>query len=281
MVKWLAQKLQASGARIALVSGGYGATNGKQNDEALELAETLPDVPHIQNRDRVTAATEVIREHNPQVIILDDGFQHRRLARDLDIVLLDALEPFGFDHVFPRGTLREPLGGLARAHAICLSRSDAIATAERRAIRKRVSELAPHAAWCELAHAPSKLTNSFGESAPLESLAIKRIAAFCGIGNPAGFRHTLSAVNIKPLAWREFPDHHTYTPADQAALTKMARDQYADAILCTHKDLVKLRTHALGGIPLWAVSIEMKFLAGQEKFEQLLDQLVSPRLCRG
>src|SRR3954468_93740 len=169
MVKWLAQRLLAAGARVALVSRGYGAANGKQNDEAIELAEALPGVPHIQNRDRVAAANDAVREHYPKVIILDDGFQHRCLARDLDIVLLDALEPFGFDHVFPRGTLREPLVRLARAHDVCLSRADAIAPAERSAIRKRVSELAPQAAWCELAHAPSKLTNSLGESAPLEA----------------------------------------------------------------------------------------------------------------
>src|SRR5438046_879894 len=81
MVKWLAQRLQDGGARVALVSRGYGAAAGQQNDEALELAEALPDVPHIQNRDRVAAAKDAIREYNPQVLILDDGFQHRRLAR--------------------------------------------------------------------------------------------------------------------------------------------------------------------------------------------------------
>jgi tetraacyldisaccharide 4'-kinase len=281
MVKWFAQKLQAAGARVALVSRGYGATNGKLNDEALELAEALPGVPHVQNRDRVAAANDVIREHNPQVIILDDGFQHRRLARDLDIVLLDALEPFGFNHVFPRGTLREPLAGLARAHAVCLSRADAVTPAERDAIRQRVAELAPQTVWCELAHAPTKLTNSLGESAPFETLVDKRIAAFCGIGNPAGFRHTLSAVNIKPVAWREFADHHSYTPADEAEIISIVQDSQSDAILCTHKDLVKLPSHELGRIPLWAVAIEMKFLAGQSKLESLIDALVSLRLRRG
>src|SRR3954463_11628125 len=160
MVKWLAHKLQATGARVALVSRGYGATNGKQNDEALELAESLPGVPHIQNRDRVAAVNDAIREHNPQVIVLDDGFQPRRLARALDIVLLDALEPFGFDHVFPRGTLREPLAGLARANIVCLSRADAVSVDTREIIRRRVAEIAPAAIWCELAHVATRLVNA-------------------------------------------------------------------------------------------------------------------------
>src|SRR3954468_14061547 len=116
MVKWLAGWLQSNGSRVALVSRGYGAATGKQNDEALELGLALPSVPHLQNRDRVAAAERAIAESTSQVLVLDDGFQHRRLAREIDIVLLDALEPFGFEHVFPRGTLREPLSGLDRAH---------------------------------------------------------------------------------------------------------------------------------------------------------------------
>src|SRR2546430_13721210 len=94
MVKWLAQQFQNAGLRVAIVSRGYGAAEGKHNDEALELAQSLPHVPHIQNRDRVAAAQLAIHDFKSQLILLDDGFQHRRLGRDLDIVLLDALEPF-------------------------------------------------------------------------------------------------------------------------------------------------------------------------------------------
>ena len=171
MVKWLAQRFQNAGLRVAIVSRGYGAADGKHNDEALELAQSLPNVPHIQNRDRVAAAQQAIRDFKSQLILLDDGYQHRRLGRDLDIVLLDALEPFGFEHVFPRGTLREPLAGLGRAHVVCLSRADAISQPEREAIRERVAQIAPQAAWCEAAHAASKLVNARGESQPLDVLA--------------------------------------------------------------------------------------------------------------
>jgi tetraacyldisaccharide 4'-kinase len=253
-----------------IVSRGYGAIEGQYNDEALELAQALPDVPHVQNRDRVAGARHAIAEFQPQVILLDDGFQHRRLARDLDIVLLDALEPFGFEHVFPRGTLREPLAGLARAHVVCLSRADAVPADERETVRDRVAQLAPQADWCELAHTASALTNASGQSQPLESLAGQRVAAFCGIGNPAGFRHTLSATGCHIAAWREFPDHHSYTPADLQSVAEAAAAAGAQSIVCTQKDLVKVQRDELGNLPLWAVTIEMQFLSGQEALEQIV-----------
>lgn len=273
MVKWIAKRFQDAGLRVAIVSRGYGANEGRQNDEALELAQALPGVPHIQNRDRVAAAQQAIRDHGAQLLLLDDGFQHRRLGRDLDIVLLDALEPFGFEHVFPRGTLREPLEGLRRAHVVCLSRADAISASEREAIRKRVAQIAPHTLWCEAAHAANRLVDSRGESQPLENLRQHRVAAFCGVGNPVGFRHTLAAAHCEPVVWREFPDHHPYTPADQTELVTLAKNANAEMLVCTQKDLVKLQLPMLNGIPLWAVNIEMKFLAGQQLLEEQLDQV--------
>ncbi len=275
MVRWLAQRFQHAGFRVAIVSRGYGAAGSKHNDEALELAQSLPHVPHIQNRDRVAAAQLAIQDFKSQVILLDDGYQHRRLARDLDIVLLDALEPFGFEHVFPRGTLREPLAGLGRAHAVCLSRADAISQAERDVIRQRVAQIAPQAVWCEAAHAANGLRNALGQSLPLEVLASQRVVAFCGIGNPAGFRHTLTGAGCEPVAWREFPDHHAYTAADQAEIIEVAKSSKADMIVCTQKDLVKLPQHELGGVPLWAVAIEMRFLRGQDALERLLDEVLN------
>jgi tetraacyldisaccharide 4'-kinase len=263
MVKWLARHLQNGGKRVAIVSRGYGAEGGQPNDEARELAEALPDVPHVQNRNRVAGAKQAITDYKPDVILLDDGFQHRRLGRDLDIVLLDALEPFGFEHVFPRGTLREPVAGLARAQVVCLSRADVISAPERETIRKRAAELAPDAIWCELSHAASRLMNANGQSLPLAWLIGRRIATFCGIGNPAGFRHTLSATGCAVAAWREFPDHYAYTAADADELSNLARGANSEALICTQKDLVKLNAAELKGMPVWAVEIEMRFLAGE------------------
>ena len=274
MVKWLARWFGERGTRVAIVSRGYGASAGKHNDEAMELGQSLPDVPHVQNPDRVAAAMRAIHEFSSQLVVLDDGFQHRRLARSLDIVLLDALEPFGFDHVFPRGTLREPVAGLKRAQIVCLSRADIISANERDAIRRRVAKIAPNAAWCELVHAASRLINSTGESRPLEALAGQRVAAFSGIGNPAGFRHTLAATGCEIASWREFPDHHKYSAADLAALSDRAQNCGAAMVVCTQKDLVKVPQANLGGVPLWAVAIEMKFQVGQDALEDALNSVV-------
>lgn len=277
LVKWLAARLEEHGVRVALVSRGYGAAAGEQNDEARELAQALPNVPHIQNRDRSAAARQAIDKHDPDLLVLDDGFQHRRLARDLDIVLIDALEPFGFDHVFPRGTLREPLSGLRRADFICLSRADATPATAREAIRKRVAKIAPEAKWCELAHVASHLVNSSGVAQPLADLAGQRVAAFCGIGNPAGFRHTLAATKCILVDWQEFPDHHIFTDDDLAELGAKAANAGAESVLCTQKDLVKVEREKLGNLPLWAVAIEMRFLAGQQELEHRLESIVRKR----
>lgn len=273
LVKWIAGRLQDLDLHVALVSRGYGAARGEQNDEARELAQALPNVPHVQNRDRSAATHLAIEEYDPDIVLLDDGFQHRRLARDLDIVLLDALEPFGFEHVFPRGTLREPIVGLRRADFVCLSRADAIRPAEREAIRQRVARIAPQTAWCELAHAASYLINADGATQPLDQLPRKRVAAFCAIGNPAGFRHTLSTTRCEVVAWREFPDHHVFTPAELLVFGSAADDANAELILCTQKDLVKVPQEKLGNIPLWAVAIEMQFLTGQQAFEQRIETI--------
>jgi tetraacyldisaccharide 4'-kinase len=255
---------------VSVISRGYGAAEGAVNDEALVLEANLPDVPHLQNPDRVAAAQVAIEELAAQAIVLDDAFQHRRIARDLDLVLLDALEPFGYGHLAPRGLLREPVGNLARAHVAVLTRADAVSDEVRRGIRARVAQLAPQAAWVETSHAPRALRSASGAEQPPASLAGQRVAAFCGLGNPAGFRHTLEQLGCKVAAWREFPDHHRYTREDIAALTAWAAQQGVSAVVCTQKDLVKIQVDVLGGVPLWAVTIGLEILAGHDALEARL-----------
>ncbi len=271
MIEWLARHFRAQGVRVSIVSRGYGAQQGESNDEALELELALPDVPHLQNPNRVEAAQAAVVELDTQLILLDDGFQHRRLTRDLDIVLLDATEPFGFGHVFPRGTLREPLAGLARAQVVVLSRADMLDSAVRKQIQARVAQLAPNTVWCEVVHKPTTLLDADGNEQPLAVSPPQRIAAFCGIGNPAGFRHTLEALGYEILAWREFPDHHTYTRDDVESLKDWATT--VDQVLCTRKDLVKLSVTNLGNVPLHAVSVQLSFLAGQSSLEAALPEI--------
>jgi tetraacyldisaccharide 4'-kinase len=273
LVEWIARWFRKRGVRVSIVSRGYGAEAGSRNDEARELERKLPDVPHVQDADRAAAAKIAVEELETQLIVLDDGFQHRRLGRDLDIVLLDALEPFGFEHVFPRGTLREPLAGLCRADAAILSRADMLEPAERENIRRRVAQIAPKAAWAEIRHAPLELLSALGRAAPLDELRGGKIAAFCGVGNPAGFRHTLESCGYEVAGFRDFPDHHRYTRDDIESLSAWARSLDAEAALCTHKDLVKIGLENLAGKPLWALSVAMEFLAGSEAVEAMLQVL--------
>jgi len=267
MVEWICRWLRDRGLRVTIISRGYKAEAGAANDEALELEQKLPDVPHVQNPDRVEAARMAIGEFECQVIVLDDAFQHRRIARDLDIVLLDALAPFGFDHVFPRGTLREPLAGLNRADCIVLTRADMLVPDQRRQIAERVRRLAPKVSWAECVHKPLALRSCSGEESSLDALRGCRIAAFSGIGNPAGFRHTLASCGFEVSLFREFADHHPYSRADLDSLGTWARQAEVAAVVCTHKDLVKIGLDRLGDKPLWAVRIGLEFLAGQSELE--------------
>jgi tetraacyldisaccharide 4'-kinase len=277
LVAWIAQHLQQRFVRVTLISRGYGAAAGKQNDEALELAQKLPGVPHLQNPDRVAAAQQAIAELGSEAILLDDGFQHRRLARDLDIVLLDVVEPFGFGHVFPRGTLREPLAGLRRADVIALSRADMVDAAERARIRAIASRYAPQAVWIEMRHAPVRLRGIDGAEAPLASLNGQPLAAFCGIGNPAGFRHTLVECGYDIRGLREFPDHHAYSAEDAASIVRWANELGVSALACTHKDLVKLTKCDFGSLAVWGVEIGLEITAGAELLVERLDRVVTSK----
>ena len=276
LVEWLVRWFQTRGVAVAIVSRGYKAASGAPNDEALELASKLPDTPHVQNPRRVVAAERAIHEHGAELIVLDDAFQHRRIHRDLDVVLLDALEPFGYERVFPRGMLREPMSGLRRADAVVLSRSDTVSDRQREAIRERVRRLAPQALWLEIVQRPSGLWSAEGFRGDAGQFAGQRVAAFCGIGNPAGFRHTLDSLGCKLVGFREFPDHHRYTWADMASLCEWVdRLDNVAAVLCTHKDLVKINVLELGTVPLWALTIELEITVGREEFERELGKLIA------
>jgi tetraacyldisaccharide 4'-kinase len=273
MVAWLARWLRERDARVAIVSRGYGAERGHLNDEAIELEQTLPDVPHVQQPDRVAGARMAIEEFESQLILLDDGFQHRRLARDLDLVLIDALAPFGYGHVLPRGLLREPLAGLKRAQAIILSRADMVDAETRGNLRATIRRYAPAAGWIEAAHRPAELLSSTGATTPLSGLAAGRWGAFCGIGNPAAFRQTLARLGCEPVAWREFPDHHRYAREDVEQLANLVQREKLTGLVCTHKDLVKLSTDSIAAAPLWALRIGIELLAGEDHLNALLTPL--------
>ncbi len=274
LVAWLARFFRGHNIRVTIISRGYGATESSRNDEARTLERLLPDVPHLQNPHRLAAAELAIRELATQLIILDDAFQHRRIARDLDIVLIDSLSPFGFGHVFPRGLLREPMVGIRRAKVVILSRADLVDHLTRRRLRDHVLRIHPQIQWAEVRHAPTCLVAANGEQTALETVRGQRVAAFCGIGNPEGFRQTLLRLNYDVADFRIFPDHHPYSREDLKDLTEWLATVKAKAAICTEKDLVKIDLDRLGQVPLWAVRVEIEFLSGQDVLEAQLRPIV-------
>jgi tetraacyldisaccharide 4'-kinase len=275
LVEWLARRLRDQQRKVAIISRGYGAKRGAANDEALELEQKLPDVPHLQDPDRVAAARMAIAVLASECLVLDDAFQHRRIARDLDLVLIDATEPFGYGHLLPRGLLRESLSGLSRADAVVLSRADAIDPQAREEIWETIERYAPGLPRIEAAHAPTSLLSHDNTSEELDRLRGTPIAAFCGIGNPAAFHRSLELCGADIVSFRAFADHHDFRLSDLADLTRWIDAQpRLELLVCTHKDLVKLGVNQIAGVPLVALGIGLSFLQGQEALERMVDRAV-------
>ena len=272
-VEYVSRYFRASGVQVAILSRGYGAEGGR-NDEAMILEENLPDVPHLQDPDRVGAAHRATEELESELLVLDDGFQHRRLHRDLDVVVIDATRPPSEDYLFPRGTLREPVSGLRRAGAIILTRCDQVDEAATSAIRHWLTERVPGTPVATTEHRPRELIGG-SEPEPVDGLKGRAVGGFCGIGNPAAFRRTLEGLGARVVEFRAFDDHHAYTRADVEDLARWAeRLPDGASIATTQKDWVKLRLGELAGRPLRAVRIGLAFRTGQREFDEILSRVV-------
>jgi tetraacyldisaccharide 4'-kinase len=274
-VEYIARHYRSLDRRVAILSRGYGSTAGR-NDEAMVLEENLPDVPHLQGADRATLAATAVDELESEILILDDGFQHRRLARNLDVVLIDATNPWGHGYLLPRGLLREPPSSLRRAGVVVLTRCDQVTPAERGKLREAVARLAPSVAIAETTHRPMDLHHG-AAAAGLDRLHGRPVAAFCGIGNPDAFRRTLHDYGADVVAFRAFPDHHPYARADVDDLRRWAAEQAMDCVVVTtQKDLVKLRLTDLAGRELWALRIQLRVEVGKEEFDRRLEEVIQP-----
>jgi tetraacyldisaccharide 4'-kinase len=240
-VEYLVKGLRERGRRPAVVMRGYGRRRGEPSDEAALLAVNLGrDVPVIEDPDRLRGC-EAARGRGADVAVLDDGFQHVRLERDLDVVVLDATSPFGFGRLFPAGCLREAPESLARADVIVISRADLPGPAELDAIRARASELAPDAFVIEGVHMPTRLETVKGVEGPaFERVFSGPVAAFAGVGNPYAFGMTLRRLGAKLVLSKRFADHHRYRPAELACLAEEAEARGAGFVLTTQKDAVRL-----------------------------------------
>lgn len=282
VVALIANYFRRWGVNVALLSRGYHALKRHDrrqdvNDEALVLEHLCPGVPHVQQADRVAGVAAAVARFGSEVLILDDGFQHRRLARDLDIVLIDATNPFGYGHLLPRGLLREPIENLRRADLILLTRADSVSRQNLLTIRETIARVAPCVPIIDVTFPASRLVNSAGESSPLESLEEVPTLAFCGIGNPAGFAGTLKAANVGPVEVVSFPDHHHYTQDDLARLARRADAFGVAAAVTTLKDLVKICAKSLpqpSGVPIWAVETGCDVVANDTVLFGRLDDFV-------
>jgi len=252
-VAWLARRLHAAGHRPGILTRGYGrksyenilavpagglASVSQTGDEAQIFLRGGVAAVGIA-ADRYTVGLILRERFGTDVLILDDGFQHRRLARDLDIVLIDGLVPFGNCELMPLGRLREPLSALARADVLVITRAESSRTLT--AIEQRLREwnlTAPifrartvAGEWIEF---------STGASYHAPDLGEERAVAFCGLGNPSAFWQTLARLGVHPLESVEYSDHHAYTPDELRRLAQLMREHRGTVLLTTEKDAINL-----------------------------------------
>lgn len=267
----IAALLQQFGKRPAVVSRGYGRRDestvqtvsdgtsiltsiGEGGDEPVLIAQRLAGVPVVVGSDRYQAGAYALSRFNSDVIVLDDGFQHMGLRRDLDIVLLNGADPFGKDLLFPAGILREPLSSLRRAQLVLITHADAVR--DLTALTSRIRRYCAAPIFTSR-YAPRDIVHvATGESRPLAALRGTATLAFSGIARPASFVSLLAGIGADIRSERHYPDHHAFTKADLAGLYQQAVDTGAVMIITTEKDAVRLQEMNPEGI--WALRVELE-----------------------
>jgi len=300
LVVWLCNqltqnsKLNTMNYNCAILTRGYKTKKGILSDEVAILAESCPQAKVIVNPDRVAGAAEAIGKYNAKVLIMDDGFQHRRLARDLDIVAIDATQPFGYGKMLPAGLLREPVTSLKRAGAVVITRCDQVDKAELSELEKKLRAINQNMVIVRSIHAPvcakcpepfvipakagirkksETMDSCLRRNDGIEQLKDKNIFAFCGIGNPDAFLNTIKSLGTELVGSKVYNDHYHYTNECLADIYEHAEHLKADLILTTQKDWTKIArlAPAKKDIPLAYLAIEIKFLTGQEKLTALIE----------
>ena len=291
----LAKHLQNEKVRVAILLRGYKrqsrekvtivsdgervrASLRESGDEAYMLARHLRGIPIIASRQRYQAGQVALERFGVDVLLLDDGFQHRQLARDVDILTVPMKHPLGNSaRLLPAGTLREPLTALRRADIILLTHTDTTNVSLH--AKETVKGLAPDALFLESVHQPVRFyplvsaqdAEGTGYLSASEAVKGKRVLAVCGIGNPEAFVSTLmrcSAENVELLA---FPDHHVYIEADLVQINTLFQAVQADLIVTTEKDERKLEAFVVGRkLPIFVLEIALVITDGVEKLTQVL-----------
>jgi len=269
IVEHLARGLASRGLRPAVVTRGY-AAGAAGSDEASVLRANLgDDALVVVNPNRFEGVRAAARDSGADVAVLDDGFQHLALARDLDIVVLDATNPFGFGRLLPAGCLRERPAALGRAHVIVLTRADLPPEAEVAELRGLVSRLAPRARLAESTYSPKRIETFAGEGRfDIAGLEGTRASAFCGIGNPYAFGMTIRRLGAKVVFSRRFADHHPFSEGDLEEVAREAGSRRSELVITTQKDAARIPEGAWPGDapPLCVLRAEFAFRNGERGF---------------
>lgn len=270
----LCDRLQSLGSRPGLISRGYRSVGVEGNDEKRVLEILVPGVPHIQHANRLRAADGLLStaaEVRPDVIVMDDGFQHRRMQRNLNLVLVDVTCPFGFGYLLPRGLLREPLEALCRADAVMMTRCGLVPDDRLQEIEETVLQAAPglRGRIMRVDFRPRGLVGVDGKRVSFETLAGRAVFLMSGIGNPGAFEATCRVAGLKVVGKRWFADHHHFSGEDAEAVRLAAERAGADVTVSTLKDLVKL---GVGCESVLAVDIEAVLMRPED--QALLEELL-------
>jgi tetraacyldisaccharide 4'-kinase len=286
VVACLARLWSDRGRRVAILSRGYGGqsrnvaciSDGRHTykkppevgEEPYWLARTLPGVAVYTGACRYAAGLAAWQAFKPDLFLLDDGFQHFQLHRDLDLVLLDAASPFGNGGLLPRGPLREPLTALAAAQVLVLTRFD---PERHQAQLTAIRAAFPDKPVLTATITPVSVTAyPGGQSGTLAAMRHRPLMAFAGLARPEVFSATLQELGVDLKGCRIFPDHHAYSPAELDQLAAAARSLNAEGLVTTSKDWARLGEHWDVELPLWVLEVEAR-LMDAEPILNLLDRV--------
>lgn len=276
LVEWVCRTLATGdsqrGKNVCVLTRGYGRANPEAQvvvsngteilahekeagDEPLLLARNLLGVAAvIANRDRVAAAEWAIGSLKTEVFVLDDGFQHLRIARDLNIVTVDATNPWGGGDTLPYGRLREPISGLARANCVVITRTDQVQ--EWQSVKRTVQKIAGDVPIFSSRMLTAGFRDVRGASVDRDEFVSQPLVAFCGVGNPKSFFRHLEAEGFQLVFTRSFPDHHAYERSDVSRLIEEAKKNGARALITTAKDAIKLKALDLQ-LPCYVLEVKI------------------------
>ncbi|MBP9854235.1 MAG: tetraacyldisaccharide 4'-kinase [Candidatus Omnitrophica bacterium] len=279
LVIFLARQLQASGFKPVILIRGYGSNSADEgvSDEVILLNAVLKGVPILQGPDRVENAKGFLKKDHCDVFILDDGFQHRKIHRDINIVTVDLCNPFGNGHLIPRGILREPIKALRRGDLIVLTRTD-LASDQKEPVKNKIMGIHPKAVLVETMHRPVQFVD-LKDLNTYEAVLFKdkTALAFCAIGNPDGFAGTLKEIGIELQDMVVYEDHHVYTETDVDHLIIQGKKEGVDALITTAKDAVKLKPYLhkiTNPLKIFYLEISIEVTYGQENLDHRIDSLL-------